>query len=116
MRVRARAWVVLCEWLITAAGSSVVRKAVLIAELGIVDGLDADEYTPESWSALSSAYQAGVLVNADESATQQAVNSAASAIRSARNALVAAIACAVLLADLSYIAIGATGYLRLSNC
>ena len=110
MRVRNRKW-----FIFHGVASGSVDKAELIALLIAVQALDENDWTPESWAVLDSAYQSGVTVAADQNATQQDMNNAASAIQNAIDALVPAIENPILLADGSYIDLGSGTYLMLAG-
>ena len=111
MQARDREWVITHEFAIELASGS-VRKASLIARLNEVLALDSDDYTPASWAVLDSAYQNGVTVAANETATQEDVDSAASAIQFAIAALVLEIESPILLADRAYVDLGGDLYLK----
>lgn len=65
-----------------ATGTEVVR-AGLDQLIGMVEGLDEDEYTAESWEKLEEALVSAKAVRADAAASQEALDAAASSLLAA---------------------------------
>lgn len=70
--------------------NDVVNKNELVSSINSVKALSSDGYTTESWAALQTALEKAQTVANDSSATQDQVDSAVSALASARTGLVTA--------------------------
>ena len=68
-------------------GAVIVNKSKLNKAITDAEAIDPDAYTPESVAALNEAVAAAKTVQADEAATQEAVNAAAKAVNDAIAAL-----------------------------
>jgi len=78
------------EVIIPGATPSTVDKTELAATISLAGTLDELDYTPDSWTAFSTALINANTVNDDEDATQAQVNQANTALESAILALVPA--------------------------
>lgn len=70
-----------------AHGKEVVDKASLAEQIAKADSLVQDDFTDESWGAYTEALEAAQALNENESATQEQVDQAVSALQDAWNAL-----------------------------